>query len=113
MNIKKRHTLVTKIRKKATQTVCKYKISATGFNAKGEVVGSEVNLPRFPKKQGGIHAEMKLMKKYHKQGLKSIVICRVNSSGDLLPIEPCSMCLAKSKELGIKIISVDCEKNYE
>jgi cytidine deaminase len=91
--------------KKARQSICRYKISAIGINAKGEVIGKSCNFPRFYKKCGGIHAEMNLM--WQKgPALHTIFICRINKRGDILPIDPCPMCKGKADELGIKIRSI-------
>ena len=91
-------------RNKAMQSICRYHVSALGFNNKGELVASTVNTPRFIKKGGGIHAEMRLMREHI--GLKTILICRVNKHGDLLPIDPCICCGTKAMELGIKIKTI-------
>ena len=90
---------------KAAQSPCRHRISAFGFSRKGEFVGSTVNRPRFPKHQGGLHAEALLIKRYGKI-LKTILICRVNKSGNLLPIDPCSNCKELADKYGIRIISI-------
>lgn len=87
---------------KAKQSICRYKISALGFDKKGNYIGSAFNQPRFSRYKGSIHAEMNLMSKYGKR-LKTILICRVNRNGNIAPIKPCNMCKKKAKELGIKI----------
>jgi hypothetical protein len=91
-------------KKKALQSICRYNVSALGFNNKGELVASTVNTPRFERRGGGRHAEMSLMKTHI--GLKTILICRVNKQGELLPIDPCISCSTKAKELNIKIITI-------
>jgi hypothetical protein len=96
---------------KAEQSICRYKISALGFNNKGELVASTVNSPRFCRKGGGVHAELRLMKEH--KGLKTILICRVGGSGDLLPIDPCVVCAKKAFELGIKIITINKQPKKE
>lgn len=101
----KKEDIIKKAISKAKQSKCDFKISAIGFNKKGELIGSSFNVSRIPKKGGGIHAEMKLMARY-REHLKTILICRTNQSGDLLPIDPCDACARKAQELGIKIISI-------
>ena len=91
--------------RKAAQSICRYKISALGFNKKGECIYKSSNSPRFHRYGGGIHAEMRVMKMAG-PSLYSIFICRVNNKGDLLPIDPCPMCQAKARELGIKITTI-------
>ena len=98
--------IVNKAKKKALQSICRYKISATGFNAGGECVASTFNRPRFMKQGGGIHAEMSLMQQAKRKGIRTIVICRVNPNGNLMPISPCKVCNEKAKELGIKIVTI-------
>ena len=97
--------ILEKAKNKAIQSPCKYKISALGFNKRGELIGSSFNKPRFYRRGGSEHAEMLLMKNYTK-GLATILICRVNSNGKFLPIEPCNMCQTKANELGIKIVTI-------
>jgi hypothetical protein len=52
--------------KKAATSSCRYKISALGFNKRGELVATATNRPRFYRHGGGIHAEMALMKEHPK-----------------------------------------------
>ena len=96
--------------KKASQSISKYKISAIGFNRKNEIVYKAMNQPRFARFGGGIHAEMKVMLKGG-PAVKTILICRTNDKGNILPIHPCKTCAQKAMELGIKIISVDIEND--
>lgn len=91
--------------KKAVKSVCKYKISAIGFNHKGEIIGSVVNQPRFSKPNGGWHAEALLIGRYG-SNLKTIIICRVNKNGGLCPISPCKNCQKLADKYGIKITSI-------
>lgn len=97
--------LIKRAIKKASQSICKYKISAIGFDKQGRLIGTAFNRPRFGKYGGSIHAELNLMSRYGKN-LKTIVICRVNNNGDMLPIDACSTCQKKADELGIKIKSL-------
>jgi cytidine deaminase len=94
--------------KKAKQSTCTYRVSAIGMNKRGEVIYSSFNKSRFMRPGGAIHAEMEVMLKGG-PGVKTIVICRVGRSGDILPIEPCEVCQRKADELGIKILSVRME----
>ena len=97
--------LINRAIKKAKQSICKYKISAMGFDKKGNLIGTAFNRPRFSRHGGSYHAEKELMAQYG-DNLKTIIICRTNSNGDLLPIDPCPSCLEKATELGIKIKSI-------
>lgn len=91
---------------KAKKSNCRYKVSAIGFNHKGDVLGTAYNTHRFTRKSGGIHAEINLIRKYKNQ-LKTILICRVGHSGELLPIECCDKCQKVCDKLGIKVISIN------
>ena len=91
--------------KKATQSICHYRVAAFGFNKKGELIGKAINRPRLSKPHGGLHAEMSLMKHYGNK-LASIIICRIGNAGDLRPIKPCTACQAVADYLNIKIRSV-------
>lgn len=93
---------------KANQSLCRYKVSALGFNKKGEVIYKAMNIPRFLREGGSKHAEMEVMLKGG-PGIHQILICRTNGNGDILPIHPCKTCAKKANELGIKIISINCE----
>ena len=90
--------------KKAKASPCRYKICAVGVCADLGLV-FKTNTPRFPRKGGGNHAEMRLMKQYGSK-LRAIILLRVNRGGELLPIDPCEVCSAKAKELGITITPV-------
>ena len=91
--------------KKASQSRCRYKVSAVGFNRKGDKLYAATNRARFSRKRGGVHAEMEVMLKSG-PSLCTIFICRVNDKGDMLPIHPCGMCREKAAELGVKIVSL-------
>ena len=97
------------LKRKARQSPCRFKVSAIGFNAKGDYLGSACNLPRFCRKGGGLHAEMFLMRKYGSR-VKTIIICRCNDKGKLLPIHPCEACSAVAIKEGIEIKTVEVTK---
>ena len=88
--------------RKASKSICHYRIAALGINKRGEILACTFNKPRFNRKGGGIHAEMQLMRQY-KSNLKIIYILRVGEGGALLPIHPCEMCQEKADELNIEI----------
>ena len=101
------------LKKKASKSPSTYKISAIGFDKKGEVLGSVTNSycmdGRELKHFGGRHAERLLISRYGAL-IKLIIICRVGGvkSGNvkLLPIKPCYICQKVADKLGIKIISL-------
>jgi cytidine deaminase len=98
--------IISRAINKAKQSICRFKISAVGLNKNGTCVASAINKYRFPRYGGGQHAEMILMRDAAKKGIKTIIICRVGKTGDILPIDPCPTCQKKAQELGIKIYSV-------
>ena len=98
-------TIIDTAKRKAMQSNCRYKISALGFSKKNELIDSAMNQHRWDGKGKGAHAEMILMKR-NPLALRSIIICRVNQKGEFLPIDPCSKCAEKAKELGIKIYTI-------
>lgn len=88
--------------KKAVKSPCVYKISALGFNRKGDLIGSSTNKKYKCQHNMGKHAEMELMKRYGKS-LSTIIICRVNPKGVMLPISPCKRCSKMADNYGISI----------
>jgi len=96
--------IISRAKRKALDSICKFRVSAIGLNKKGEVVIACNNSPRFSRFGGGKHAEMQIMRKC--PSVKTIIICRVNAQGKAMPIDPCSMCFSKSQELGIKIRTI-------
>jgi hypothetical protein len=98
-------TILSTAKRKALQSNCRYKISALGFSRRNELIDSTTNYHRWDGKGKGLHAEMLLMKR-NPLSLRSIIICRVNQKGGFLPIDPCSKCAEKAKELGIKIYTI-------
>lgn len=106
--MKNRPDVVKRAINKALTSQCKYCVSALGFNRRGELIYSASNRPRFSREGGSVHAEMGVMLKAG-PGLRTIVLCRANRAGDLLPISPCHTCAKKAEELGIKIITLQGE----
>ena len=91
------------LRKKAEQSVCRFKIAAVGFNNKGEIVRKSTNKHRFLCPHGGIHAEQFLFNR----NIKKIYILRLGRGGDILPIKPCKKCLKIAKKYNIEIKSIN------
>lgn len=103
--------IVRRARKKASQSICKFKVAALGFNRDGVCVMARTNRPMFNRKGGGIHAEARLLAVAQKKGIVEILICRVSPGGTFLLIHPCSTCQAIADKLGVKIHTV--ETNHE
>ena len=91
--------------KKAQQSNCRYKISALGFNRKGDLIGTAINMNRLAKKGCSIHAEIALIKK-HGRSIHTIIICRTNRAGTLLAIHPCNTCMYMAGRYGITIKTI-------
>jgi cytidine deaminase len=97
---------ITKIAiKKAQQSICRYMVSAIGFNNKGDIIATASNKNRIAKKGMSIHAEIELIRK-HGRKIRTIIICRTNKSGDLLPIHPCHSCQRMAEAFNIKIRTI-------
>ena len=103
------------LKEKASHSPCTYKISAVGFDAKGDILGHVTNshsknwnvLEKEKVGRAGtaIHAERRILQQY-KDLVKTIVICRVGRSGDVRPIDPCPVCQKVASKYGAKIISL-------
>jgi len=91
--------------KKASQSISRFRISAIALNERGNILGTAVNRPRFDRYGGGVHAEMAILHKYNTQ-VKTIIICRIGNSGNILPIHPCIRCKKVLDKLGIKVYSI-------
>lgn len=98
--------LLTRLIRKASKSECKFLVAALGFNKSGKCIQSSVNISRYSKEGGGIHAEEFIMKGAKKKGIEYIVVCRVGKSGDFRAISPCKRCSKIATKLGIKIYSI-------
>lgn len=98
---------------KASHSSCTYKVAAVAFDKKGNVLGHATNkhskwdVLDYGEGRAGTarHSERELISRYG-QNIKTIIICRVGRSGEILPIDPCSACQKAARKYGIKIISV-------
>lgn len=108
--------IVKRLGKKAAQSKSKYRISAMGFDNRGEFVAQSFNgLPQdgVVGPGTGRHAEAMLMMKYGEL-LKTIVISRIGHSGEWRPIKPCQNCQKLAEKLGVKLITIDqCKGEYD
>lgn len=100
---------IERAKQKAKQSSGRYKISAVGFDHKGNYLGISCNYKRFDRYGGGLHAEMNLLHRYGSK-VKTMMICRVGATGDLLPIDPCERCQKVLDKLGIKVITIKDKK---
>lgn len=99
----------------ASHSPCTYKVSAVAFDKKGNILGHSTNkhsiwdvLSDNGEGRAGtaVHAERALIKRYSNH-IKTIVICRIGRSGEILPIDPCPACRKAASKYGIRIISVN------
>lgn len=105
--------IIQAAKKKASQSSCKYKVSAIAFNSKGEVIATAVNKHgQHSTHYRGVHAEMECLSKC-KSTPSAILICRVNPQGQLLPISPCDVCKKMLEKKSIKISTVITENTIE
>ena len=92
-------------KQKANQSPTRYKVSAIGLDHKGNLLGSSFSSFRFSRYGGGLHAEMALLHRYG-ANIKTMIICRVGRSGEILPIDSCSRCQKVLNKMGIKVIAL-------
>ena len=109
MSPKSRH-LEAILKKKASQSLSKYRISAIALDKHGNILGTASNKHSKygidkSNKFMGVHAERALMERYGKN-IKTIIVARIGWSGELRPVDPCRMCKAIADKMGIKIVSV-------
>lgn len=102
--------VIYRLRNKASQSICKFRVSALAFNKSGVCIMARTNRPFISRKGGGKHAEAILMQSARAKGITCILICRIGLGGKILPIHPCKNCAAIAKKLGIKIITIQEEK---
>lgn len=79
---------------------CRYRVACAGIDHRGRIISIATNAPKLPNR--GDHAEERLMRT-SPRSLSKIVLIRVNSRGDLLPIDPCHVCQSIADKLGVKI----------
>jgi cytidine deaminase len=95
--------------KKALQSTCRFRVSCLAFNDKGDLIGSFFNQHRICSKGQSIHAEIAAIWKLGRK-IKTLVLCRVNKKGKLLPIHPCSSCAKMTERFGIDIKTIEKDK---
>jgi len=93
--------MIDYLKRKALKSLCKHKVAAIGVDDSGRIVNCKFNKPRFSRKGGSIHAELECIKDLR---VRSVIICRVNKSGKILPLHPCKTCEQVLQKLRIKII---------
>lgn len=107
-------SLLRRLRAKATCSPCTYKISGIAISKRGNILGIATNthskwqvLNKVPIGRAGtaIHVERNLLAKFGNK-VKTIIICRVGRSGDILPIDPCPACRRAADKYGVNIVSV-------
>ena len=92
--------------KKASQSICKFRVAALGFNSEGVCVASASNRSRFSHKGGGWHAEESLFVIARRKGIVKILICRIGTGSNLRPIDPCERCSKIAEKMGIRIETI-------
>jgi len=97
---------IERLRNKAKQSTCKFRISALGFNKSGICVIARSNKQQFSRKGGGFHAERLVMQEARSRGVCRILICRIGKGGAMRPIDPCPQCQSIADKLGIIIDTI-------
>jgi ssDNA-binding Zn-finger/Zn-ribbon topoisomerase 1 len=98
-----RNTLVERLRKKAHKSECAAKVAALGVDYRGNIIGCISNAPYVSRKGGGLHAEIRLIRRCPKS-LARIYIFRVSTNGNPRPIHPCANCAHEAAKRNIRII---------
>lgn len=101
------------LKEKAAHSPCTYRVSGVAFDAKGDVLGhatnshAQWNVLDYGSGRAGTakHAERILLARY-RDLIKTIVICRIGRSGNILPIDPCPTCKKAAAKYGVKIVSL-------
>ena len=105
-------TYIKQAIRKALQSPCTHKVAAVAFSHKGDILGFTSNVPNYHRKGGGIHAERRAIGNWGVK-IKEILICRVNVSGQLLPIHACKACLDLAAKYGITIKTIEDKARFE
>ena len=98
--------MLQRLIKKATSSICTYKVAAVAYDKRGNVLGFARNRPFMHRVGGSKHAEEELMYLYPGR-IRTIVICRVGHGGILRRIDPCDACASNAQRRGITITSVE------
>lgn len=100
-----RDHLISRILKAASRVVtCRYRVVCVGIDNRDRIISIMTNSPRL--KSRGYHAEERVIFSSPKS-LSKLIIARVGSRGNLLPIDPCAQCLKLINRRGIKVERVE------
>lgn len=97
---------IERLRRKASKSICRYRIAAIGFDMRGNPLCIKFNAPGFDRKGGGVHAEIAVIR-HSPKNLYRIIIARVAANGVFLPIDPCDKCMKAMSERGIRYSTID------
>lgn len=97
------HLLPRMIRAGLRVKLCRYRVVAVAIDYRNRPIAIATNSPRFESR--GRHAEEAVLLRSPKS-VKRVLIARVSADGRLLPIEPCTQCLALATKVGAEIISI-------
>jgi len=94
------------MRSRATKhTATTHTVVAACENANGTLMHITTNAPRLFKRGGGIHAEVRVLRRAPKS-VRTVYIARFGKSGNPLPIEPCESCARLARKLGVRVVSL-------
>jgi hypothetical protein len=102
--------IIQRLKKKASQSLCVYRLAGVALSKQGEILGFAKNSFRkdiiTEGKYSGRHVEKALIDRYG-SNIATILIMRIGKSGDILPIDPCPKCAKLAEKLGIVIKSIE------
>lgn len=97
--------IIDQASKKARRTPCHFKVFAIGFDRSGDYLGTATNAPRFSKLGGGVHAEMRLLKRYGPR-ICTMIIGRSTAGGRLRSMKVCAACKRVLDAKKIKVTTI-------
>ncbi len=93
---------IDRARRKVSNKNGRFRVCAICFS-NSKMLGIAYNYSRFPRKGGGVHAEMMALHRWGER-ITTILLVRFGRSGNLLPIHPCPNCKRVLDKLKIKVV---------
>lgn len=100
------HKLRSRIKSKGSKSLCNYRVVAIALDKKGKFIGIKSNRPRNGLNnnyRNSYHAEELLIHSMKAEIIDTILIGRIEKSGNFLPIDPCKDCQELADRYNIKI----------
>lgn len=80
-----------------------HRVVAAAVDRRGTIIDITTNAPRLFSKGGGVHAEVRILRR-NPPTVQTVYIARFGKSGRPLPIHPCESCQRLASKLGIQIL---------